>query len=54
MAKNFSPEVCADIVIAAFQSITERPETHERIIAWYKKLKKDTILEILLVFVVMV
>lgn len=41
LAKNFSPEECADIVLAAFRKIVENPNTRADIIAWVKDVQSE-------------
>ncbi|MBA3920485.1 MAG: hypothetical protein H0X31_01755 [Nostocaceae cyanobacterium] len=37
MAKNFTPEECADIILEAFKGIVEDPRTRSNIISWVNK-----------------
>lgn len=37
IAKNFSPEECADIILAAFKKIVEDPKVRDNIIKWVEE-----------------
>jgi len=41
LAKNFSPEECADIVLAAFRKIVENPNTRADIITWVRDVQSE-------------